>query len=315
VIAANQSGLDEKTGKVGRGRLLEIDPETGTRRDVTPVHDAGCIADVTRFGVIGAVGDRAVLGTFCLPRDGSGPVVSVSMFDPTSGVQEALLPKSARLRTGSLSWNPATATGLWSNGDGICGQLALVTAASVEALPKALDVRDGERTWQLPSSAKPKTAPCPDEPIVGPAEWGPSGKTFAFVATDPRNPKGFEGLANSPWVLGIADLDGGTTTTLVRGFHDPGGVSWSRDGRWIALRTSDATLIYDTTNRTCAVSTRRGPIGWSPDGRYLYGLTGDGFESPNQIVRMPVDHIAPHGDAKSVEPGGTNVEDCERRSG
>ncbi len=315
VVAANRTGLDTKTGKVGRGLVLEVDPETGAKRDVTPANAAGCIPDVTRFGVIGAVGNRAVVATFCSPQDRSGPVVSVDLFDPSSGDQESLVPKRAQLRTGSLSWDPVRGIGLWSNGDGICGQLAFVTGEGAEALPQALVVKDGDRTWQLPSSAEPKQAPCPDQPIAGPTAWAPDGGTFAFVATDPQNPKGFEGLAESPWVLGIADPDAGTTATLVRGFHAPGGVSWSRNGRWLAVRTDDATLIYDTTNRTCAVSARRGPIGWSPEGRDLYGFTGDGFESPNRIVRIPMDQIAPQADAKPAMPGGTDVADCERRSG
>ena len=113
--------------------------------------------------------------------------------------------------------------------------------------------------------------------LDGPAfTWAPDGSQIAF--THSPSPLGDDWTRAD---VSVVDLDGGSVRPLIATPGAEGGVSWSPDGRWIAVPVSDVPATYALTTRIHLISPATGEVrplaesfdrrpslvGWSPDAR------------------------------------------------
>jgi Tol biopolymer transport system component len=105
--------------------------------------------------------------------------------------------------------------------------------------------------------------------------WSPDGKQIAFAAYVP----------GKPWQIYIMSKDGGTPERLSTGDEPENDPTWSPDGSILAFGTNDPPLGEKSAIKLVDMKTRQlsvlpGSKGifasrWSPNGKYLVGLTSD----------------------------------------
>jgi eukaryotic-like serine/threonine-protein kinase len=105
--------------------------------------------------------------------------------------------------------------------------------------------------------------------------WSPDGSELAFAATRP----------GKPWKIHLIPRDGGVPQPLTGGEEPEIDPAWSPDGATLAFGTNDGpagekAAIRLADRKTGAVSLLPGSKGffaprWSPNGRYIVGLSSD----------------------------------------
>lgn len=130
--------------------------------------------------------------------------------------------------------------------------------------------------------------------------WAPDASAIAF--THSPSPLGDD------WVnadVAVVELASGTVRPLIATGAAEGGVSWSPDGRWIAVPITDTPATYALTSRIHLVSPATGEvrplaesfdrrpslIGWSADSRRL--IISEARSVTTRLSALPVDGSAP----------------------
>ena len=177
----------------------------------------------------------------------------------------------------------------------LCG--VIVEAGAVGAIPLAVEIADGTRSFRLDD-----TAPGPDCSHRGWADypaWSPTANEIAFFAAPAAT--GLDGPARggAPANLYVMAPDATTASLILSNITVPRDLDYSPDGHYLAfgglIGGRTATWILDRgTGVLRAVYDRRFEwLSWSPDGTRLAGLQQSNTDRllDNEIVIVPLDKL------------------------
>ncbi len=113
-------------------------------------------------------------------------------------------------------------------------------------------------------------------PLAAYVDWSPDGSTIAWDGAPGSANRGVTSALSAPYNLYLMEPDGSNLRPIVTSYHNPAGLAWSPDGRWLVLianfdgHTDAAWLIDPQTGsrRMLAAGDFQWPA-WSPDGSQL----------------------------------------------
>lgn len=195
------------------------------------------------------------------------------------------------------AWSPDASQGFLDGGSVICEGIVRVDGSGIR--PWDLRLGSGSATFNLADFL----APSDDCAATGNADtpaWSPDNRV-AFFGSTAAVGKGGQSRLDVPWALYAVDAGLATPTILLDGLDDPRGLSWSPDGRWLAMAgavsgTRGAWLFEVATRRLVRVSSQPTwiDLAWSPDGSRLAGVsdaTQPGADRTATIVILDVSAV------------------------
>ena len=177
----------------------------------------------------------------------------------------------------------------------LCG--VIVEAGAVGAIPLAVEIGDGTRSFRLDD-----TAPGSDCSHRGWADypaWSPTANEIAFFAAPAAI--GLDGPARggAPANLYVMAPDATTASLILSNITVPRDLDYSPDGRYLAFggliggRTATWILDRQTGVLRAVYDQRFEWLSWSPDGTRLAGLQQSNTDQllDNEIVIVPLDGL------------------------
>jgi hypothetical protein len=245
--------------------IYRLRPDGTEMRAISLPQQSGCVR--TDYIVGGVLSDgRLLAGRDCLtgkPGDaGRSEAIAISLAD---GQVTSLAPLGSY--SAAVTWRPRSSEGVASFAGGQCDSLTALGATGFLPAPEPVTI-DGQ-TWYLDAAFRPgfefSDSPelCKSYGRAREAQYTADSETIAFFASPDSVGVAGRRRENVPWNLYLAKpvaggrlLDPTSIRRVFTGIQDPGGMAFSRDGRWVSVAGdfgSDligAWLIDTTTGHT-----------------------------------------------------------------
>ena len=173
------------------------------------------------------------------------------------------------------AWSPDQTSGLLGGGSAICEGIVRIDSSGF----RAWDIRlgSGAGGFSLADFLAP-TGDCAGSGQADLPAWSSKGQVAFFASTAAVGVSGTARL-DAPWALYFVDSALSNPRIVLDGFDDARGLSWSPDGRWLAIigtvnGAAGAWLLDAVAGRMLRISGEPTwlELAWSPDGSRIAGL-------------------------------------------
>jgi hypothetical protein len=230
------------------------------------------------------------------PRVGYLLVVA---YDFKDGAITELASLGGRMALKASSWNSDASRGVGAQSSGVCAGIAWLTRSGPEGIAATLG--DGAKRSRLDDWLRePSTASCANQVRADCPVWQPGEQVVAFFGSPASI--GVEGQArlDIPWQLYLLDSRSLRVTRVVDDIRGSClGMSWSRDGRWLAFAgtvgQTEGIWLYSPAGKILRLVSATHPSfpDWSADGHKLVAIEQPTLQYPtkNRLIVADVSRI------------------------
>jgi hypothetical protein len=230
------------------------------------------------------------------PRVGYSSVVAYDFKDETITELASL---GGRMALKGSSWGSDASRGVGAQSSGVCAGIAWLTRSGPQGIPATLG--DGAKRSRLDDWLRePATASCANQVRADCPVWQPGGQAVAFFGSPAA--VGVEGQArlDVPWQLYLLDSQTLRVTRAVGDIHGSClGMSWSRDGRWLAFAgtvgQTEGIWLYSPAGKALRLVSATHPSfpDWSADGHMVVAIEQPTLQYPpkNRLIVADVSRI------------------------
>lgn len=262
----------------GTAQVWRFPSERSVQRLPAPF-DRSCRNDELTFPSALPDGRVAFTRTCNALDDPSVFTATVVAFDPASGGLATLSRLGRAMSPLATSWNPSLTRGVGAQTSDVCAEVAWLTTdgpAGIQA-----EIAGGGRSWRLDAwLTQPGRPGCTNDGRAASPSWSPDGRTVALLASPESAGVGGQARLDVPWSVYLLDVASLRTRRLLGGLGGAAGLTWSPDGRWLALtadirgRGTGLWLFSPATGALRLVGATRslGVPAWSPEGRRIAAI-------------------------------------------
>jgi hypothetical protein len=224
------------------------------------------------------------------PRVSLGSVVAYDFRDGT--LRE--LSNLGDLGPNGTSWNTDASRGVGDWSTGVCRGIAWLTPTGPLGIPTVVSI--GNKRMRLDDWLTHRSGPCDNQGRAGCPAWQPGGPLVAFFASPGSVGVTEQDRLGVPWQLYLMDSGSLRVTMAVSDIHGScTGMSWSRDGRWLAfggmVGGTSGIWLYSPASKALRLVSAVHPSSpvWSPDGTRLIAIEDPTSDYPPKTRLVEAD--------------------------